>query len=125
MATREDVIKALSTVLGPDGKTPLTESDSISGVTLRDGKVFAAISIDPKRARELEPMRAKAEAAIKALPGVIGAVVTLTAQAERAAGPASFDGHGAAGRKTHRRRRFGQGRRRQVDGGLQSRRRVG
>ena len=98
MATREDVIKALSTVPGPDGKTPLTESDSISGVTLRDGKVFAAISIDPKRARELEPMRAKAEAAIKALPGVIGAVVTLTAQAERAAGPASAKETTPAGR---------------------------
>ena len=40
----------------------------------------------------MEPMRARAEATIRAMPGVAGAVVTLTAEsarnvAERFAGP--------------------------------------
>jgi ATP-binding protein involved in chromosome partitioning len=52
-------------------------------VTIRDGKVFVAIAIDPARAKVMEPMRARAEAAIKAISGVAGAVVTLTAEAAR------------------------------------------
>ena len=58
-------------------------SGAVSGVTIRDGKVFAAIAIDPARAKAMEPMRAEAEAAIRAIPGVAGAVVTLTAEAAR------------------------------------------
>jgi ATP-binding protein involved in chromosome partitioning len=101
MATREDVMKALSAVPGPDGKTPLTDADAISGVTLRDGKVFAAIAIDPAKARELEPMRARAEAAIKAIPGVASAIVTLTAEAARAvAGAPARERPPAAARST-------------------------
>jgi ATP-binding protein involved in chromosome partitioning len=62
----------------------LRDSGAVSGVTIRDGKVFAAIAIDPARAKAMEPMRAEAEAAIRAIPGVAGAVVTLTAEAARA-----------------------------------------
>jgi ATP-binding protein involved in chromosome partitioning len=85
MASREEVLSALGGIPGPDGRTPLPESGAISGLTLRDGKVFLAILIDPAKAKAMEAMRAKAEAAIKALPGVTGAVVTLTAEAARAA----------------------------------------
>ena len=52
-------------------------------MTIRDGKVFVAIAIDPARAKAMEPMRARAEDAIKAISGVAGAVVTLTAEAAR------------------------------------------
>jgi ATP-binding protein involved in chromosome partitioning len=86
MVTREQVITALAGIAGPDGRTPLPESGAISGVSMRDAKVFAAIAIDPAQAKEMEPMRARAEAAIKALPGVESAVVTLTAEAARAVG---------------------------------------
>jgi ATP-binding protein involved in chromosome partitioning len=85
MASRDEVMAALSGVPGPDGRTPLPESGAISGLTIRDGKVFLAILIDPAQARVMEAMRAKAEAAIKALPGVANAVVTLTAESARAA----------------------------------------
>ncbi len=88
MATRDDVMKALSDVPGPDGETPLTLTDAISGITIRDNKVFAALAVDPAEAKRLEPMRAQAEAAIKAIPGVVSAVVTLTAESARAVGAA-------------------------------------
>ncbi|HTR12639.1 MAG TPA: Mrp/NBP35 family ATP-binding protein [Roseiarcus sp.] len=84
MASREEVMAALTRVPGPDGRTPLPDSGAISGLTIRDGKVFLAILIDPAQARTMEPMRERAEAAIKALPGVAGAVVTLTAESARA-----------------------------------------
>ena len=89
MASRDEIMAALSAVPGPDGRTPLPESGAISGLTIRDGKVFLAIVVDPAKARTMEAMRAKAEATIKALPGVAGAVVTLTAEAARGVGGAS------------------------------------
>jgi ATP-binding protein involved in chromosome partitioning len=94
MASRDEVMAALAGVPGPDGKTPLPESGAISGLTIRDGKVFLAIVVDPDKARVMEPMRARAEAAIKAAPGVTSAVVTLTAEAAREIGGGA--GHGRA-----------------------------
>ncbi len=89
MASRDEVMAALAGVPGPDGKTPLPESGSISGLTVRDGKVFLAIVVDPDRAKAMEPMRARAEAAIMAAPGVTSAVVTLTAETARQIGGAA------------------------------------
>ena len=73
-----DVLKALAAVPGPDGKTPLPQSGAIAGISIREGKVYASISIDPKQSMALEPMRLAAESAIKALPGAKGALVSLT-----------------------------------------------
>jgi ATP-binding protein involved in chromosome partitioning len=63
MLSKDDILAALAAVPGPDGKTPLNQSGAIDGVTIRDGKVFVAIRVPPARARELEGMRAAAEAA--------------------------------------------------------------
>ena len=71
MASRDEVMAALAKVPGPDGRTPLPESGAISGLTIRDGKVFLAIVVDPDRAKALEPMRARAEAAIRAAARVV------------------------------------------------------
>ncbi len=83
MVSHDDVMAALAAVPGPDGRASLSESGAVSGVTIREGKVFAAIAIDPARAKAMEPMRARAEATIRAIPGVAGAVVTLTAESAR------------------------------------------
>ena len=97
MASRDEVMAALVAVPGPDGRTPLPNSGAISGLTIREGKVFVAIVVDPDRAKTMEPMRARAEAAIKATPGVTSAVVTLTAESARAVGGAApAQAHGEA-----------------------------
>ena len=88
MPTREEVLRALSSVPGPDGRRSLSDSGAITGISFRDAKVFAAIAIDPKDAKKLEPMRAKAEAAIRAIPGVESAIVTLTAETAKTVGAA-------------------------------------
>jgi ATP-binding protein involved in chromosome partitioning len=93
MLSKDDILAALASVPGPDGKTPLNQSGAIDGVTIRDGKVFVAIRVHPARARELEGMRAAAEARIKALAGVASALVTLTAESEGAPAPAAAGGH--------------------------------
>ena len=84
MVSRDEVMAALAAIPGPEGRASLRDSGAVSGVTIRDGKVFAAIAIDPARAKAMEPMRAEAEAAIRGIPGVAGAVVTLTAESTRA-----------------------------------------
>jgi len=80
MFNNDDVMAVLRGVAGPDGRTPLPETGAISGVSIRDGKVFVSISVDPQQARSAEPMRAAAEAALRRLPGVAGASVVLTAE---------------------------------------------
>src|ERR1700761_5508712 len=89
MVSRDEVMATLATIPGPDGRASLADSGAVSGVTIRDGKVFAAIAIDPARAKAMELMRAEAEKAIRAIPGVAGAVVTLTAESARAVAGAS------------------------------------
>jgi len=89
MVSRDEVLAALAPIPGPDGRTSLRDSGAVSGVTIRDGKVFVAIAIDPARAKAMELMRAEAEAAIRAIPGVAWAVVTLTAESARAVADAS------------------------------------
>jgi ATP-binding protein involved in chromosome partitioning len=84
MVSRDEVLAALAPIPGPDGRTSLRDSGAVSGVTIRDGKVFVAIAIDPARAKAMELMRAEAETAVRAIPGVAGAVVTLTAESARA-----------------------------------------
>ena len=87
MVGKDDILAALAAVPGPDGKTPLPQSGAIDGLTVRDGKVFIAIKIDPRHAKALDVMRVEAEAKIKSVPGVVSALVTLTAQSDSA--PAS------------------------------------
>jgi ATP-binding protein involved in chromosome partitioning len=89
MVSRDEVMAALAPIPGPDGRTSLRDSGAVSGVTIRDGKVFVAIAIDPARAKAMELMRAEAEAAVRAIPGVAGAVVTLTAESARTVSGAS------------------------------------
>ncbi len=88
MLTKEAVLEALGRVPGPDGKTPLPDSGAIDGLTLREGKVFLSIKVDPRKAKLLEAMRGAAEGAIRQLSDVRSAVVTLTAENEARPGDA-------------------------------------
>ncbi len=81
MATEADILKALENLYGPGG-APL--SGAVSGATLSGSKAFVSLAGDPAQAQAWEAARVAAERAVKAIPGVEAAVVTLTA--ERAPG---------------------------------------
>jgi len=84
MATvKDDVLAALGKVASPQGQ-PLTETGTLSDVVVTDGKVFFSISVDAGAVKEWESVRARAEAATRAVPGVNSVLVALTA--ERASG---------------------------------------
>ncbi len=134
-ATKEQVLEA-SRCPGPDG-TPLPTTGALSDVVVTDGKVFFSITVDAAAVQAWEPVRKRAEEAVRAVPGVQSALVALTAErkagaARRPPGAAGAAGRGrarrrsgSAGRRARRRvdhrGRLRQGRRRQVDHRGQSR----
>ncbi|MEO5325008.1 Mrp/NBP35 family ATP-binding protein [Mesorhizobium sp. CC13] len=78
--TKEAVLEHLRTVNGPDFTGNIVELGLVSEIFIADGKVFFSITVPAARAQEMEPLRAAAERVVKAIPGVSGAVVALTAE---------------------------------------------
>jgi ATP-binding protein involved in chromosome partitioning len=87
--TKEQVLAALAKVASPDGE-PLTATEALSDVVVTDGKVFFSIAVDAAAVKRWESVRQRAEAAVRAVPGVQAAMVALTAERKAgAAAPAS------------------------------------
>jgi ATP-binding protein involved in chromosome partitioning len=84
--TQQQVLDALARVASPRG-VALTNANVLSAVTVTDGKVFFSINVDAAEARAWESVRAEAEKAVRAIPGVTVAMIALTA--ERKAGAAA------------------------------------
>ncbi len=78
--TKDSVIERLKTVNGPDFTSNIVDLGMVSEIFIADGKVFFSITVPAARAQEMEPLRAAAERVVKAIPGVAGAVVALTAE---------------------------------------------
>jgi len=78
--TKETVIERLKTVNGPDFTGNIVDLGMVSEIFIADSKVFFSITVPAARAQEMEPLRAAAERVVKAIPGVAGAVVALTAE---------------------------------------------
>jgi ATP-binding protein involved in chromosome partitioning len=83
---KDDVLAALGKVASPQGQ-PLTETGTLSDIVVTDGKVFFSITVDADAVQAWEAVRAQAEAATRAVPGVASVLVALTA--ERAGGAAA------------------------------------
>jgi ATP-binding protein involved in chromosome partitioning len=104
--TQQQVLDALAKVMSPRG-VALTNAGVLSAITANDGKVFFSINVEATEARAWESVRAAAEAAVRAIPGVTMAMIALTA--ERKAGPAApppptphRHAHGVPNVSTHR-----------------------
>jgi ATP-binding protein involved in chromosome partitioning len=84
--TQQQVLDALAKVASPRGAA-LTDAGVLSAISVTDGKVFFSINVDAAEARAWESVRAQAESAVRAIPGVTVAMIALTA--ERKAGAAA------------------------------------
>jgi ATP-binding protein involved in chromosome partitioning len=73
------VLAALQQVTGPDG-APLPTTNKLSDIVASDGKVFFSIAVDAAVVQAWEPVRKRAEEAVKAIPGVTSVMVALTAE---------------------------------------------
>jgi ATP-binding protein involved in chromosome partitioning len=91
--TKQQVLDGLAKVASPRG-VPLTNANVLSEIAVNDGKVFFSINVDAAEARAWESVRAQAEAAVRAIPGVSAAMIALTA--ERKPGAAATPSSAAA-----------------------------
>jgi ATP-binding protein involved in chromosome partitioning len=82
--TKEQVLEHLAKIQGPDG-TPLPATGALSEIVASDGKVFFSINVDASAVQAWEPVRKRAEDAVRAIAGVKSAMIALTA--ERKGGP--------------------------------------
>ncbi len=85
---KDDVLAALEKVSGPDGST-LSATGKLSDIVASDGKVFMSITVDAAAVKPWEAVRERAEAAIRAVPGVKSVMVALTAERASGAGGAT------------------------------------
>ena len=77
--TQQQVLDTLSKVMSPRG-VALPHANVLSAITVTDGKVFFSINVDAAEARVWENVRAQAETAVRAIPGVTVAMIALTAE---------------------------------------------
>lgn len=70
---------ALATVKDPASGRDLVSAGMIDGLAVKSGMVQFAVQVPRERARDSEPLRAAAEKAAAAVPGVLSATVVLTA----------------------------------------------
>ena len=77
--TREDVVAALSKIVDPGAGKDLIAADMAKAIMVDGGSVSFVIEVDPARGMAMEPVRAAAEQAVAALPGVSKVSAILTA----------------------------------------------
>jgi len=79
------VTKALTAVRDPASGQDVVAAGMVQGLVVRDGMVHFALQVAREAAAAMEPVRASAEAAARAVPGVISATAVLTAHRAEAA----------------------------------------
>ena len=84
--TQQQVLDSLGRIKSPRG-VALTNANVLSAISAADGKVFFSINVDAAEARAWESVRAEAEAAVRAIPGVTTVMVALTAERKGGAAP--------------------------------------
>ncbi|WP_368508279.1 Mrp/NBP35 family ATP-binding protein [Bradyrhizobium lupini] len=84
--TQQQVLDSLARIKSPRGGA-LTNANVLSAISAADGKVFFSINVDAAEARAWESVRAEAEAAVRAIPGVTTVMVALTAERKAGAAP--------------------------------------
>ncbi len=76
--TREAVLETLKGVAAPSGGD-IVAAGMVRALTVEKGAVRFVLEIDPARAKAMEPVRAEAEAKLKALKGADSVSVVMTA----------------------------------------------
>jgi ATP-binding protein involved in chromosome partitioning len=93
--TREAVLTALSSVRDDEKGGDIVSLGMVSGLAIRGTNVGFMIEVEPERGPRLEPLRKRAEDAVKAIPGVTSATVVLTAEKPAPTVARSSGGSGA------------------------------
>jgi ATP-binding protein involved in chromosome partitioning len=81
-----EVLAGLEAVSSPEG-VPLPKAGVLSDILVADSKVFFSITVNAAVVQAWEPVRKRAEEAVKAIPGVVSVMVALTAERKAGAAP--------------------------------------
>jgi ATP-binding protein involved in chromosome partitioning len=84
--TKDSVLDALKGI-SVSGGVDILSAGVLSEIVIHKDKVYFALNVPQKHARAYEPVRKAAEDAVKALPGVASAIVTLTADTKEPVAP--------------------------------------
>ncbi len=107
---KQEVLAGLAAVATPDGRA-LPECGRLSDIVITEGKVFFSIRVDSSAAQSWEPVRRAAEAAARAVPGVVSVMAVLTAEkpgGAAAGAPRSVSGGRGSGGHAHGSRAAGR-----------------
>lgn len=85
--TRETVLETLKTISDPASGQDVVAAGIMRALTVDGDSVRFVFEIDPARAEVYEPLRAEAEAKVKALPGVANVSAMMTAHSQKAPPP--------------------------------------
>ena len=77
--SKEEISAVLNAIRDPASGRGLVESGIVQGLVIRDGKAGFMLEVAPGQARAYEPVRARAEAAVKAMRGIAAVTAVLTA----------------------------------------------
>ncbi|AYM56408.1 Mrp/NBP35 family ATP-binding protein [Agrobacterium fabrum] len=77
--SKNQVEKALETVIYPGSGKNIVALGMVSEIFIADAKAYFSITVPADKASEMEPLRLAAERAAKSVEGIAGAVVALTA----------------------------------------------
>jgi ATP-binding protein involved in chromosome partitioning len=80
MVTEQQIRQALATIAAPDGSASLAASPMLQGVSVQGDKAYVTLLCPSDKVKAFEPLRLQAEAAVKSVPGLSGALVMLTAE---------------------------------------------
>ena len=83
------VTAALRAVKDPATGQDVVSAGMVQGLAARDGLVQFSLQVPRERAAQMEPLRAAAQAAAAAVPGVLSATAVLTAHRDAAPQPAT------------------------------------
>ena len=84
MATRDEVLAALRAVRDPGRDEDIVSAGMVRALTVEDGAVRFVLEIDPARAEAMEPVKAEAERALRALGSIDAVSVVMTAHSQKA-----------------------------------------
>lgn len=97
---KDNVLNALRRIKAPNGQDLVT-SGLLSEIIISSGKVYFSLTVPQAEAKSYEAVRKAAENAVRALPGVAGAMVTLTADAKKPSVPPAREPGGGVGKIKH------------------------
>jgi len=92
MATEQDILKALSTIIDPDFRKDIVSLGFVKGITIDGGRVSFTIELTTPACPVKEEFRRQAEQAVSAIEGVSAVSVNITSRVSAAKGAKQVPG---------------------------------